>query len=164
MKPTYEISKNVIIVILIAIIGAMGTYIVSDKIWPQNKENTVKNEFLFDTAQHSKLYSSGTFYTEVKPDTSRKIMMPLTYYYSKIDSISQLRKENAALKAEYKVYRDLLNKSQSEKIWFDCDPNFVFISDTLKEKYYQSKWSEDSDTLWYNDSTYVLQKQLPIIN
>lgn len=44
MKPQFEISKNVILLLLLSIIGAMGTYIVLGKIVPTDVQKVVKIE------------------------------------------------------------------------------------------------------------------------
>jgi hypothetical protein len=147
-----EISKNKIILFLFCIIIFLGTVCVLPKIirW----ENDQKPYRIGSDSSY--ILTSHEIFVTVHDSIDMGPIKVLT------DSLTLLRKENAKLKAQLS---QKINPVGLRVIpYYDTMDLRAFIhTDTMvsHRKYYQSKWSEDSDTTWVNDSVYFLNSQLP---
>jgi len=66
MKPQFELSKNVFILILLAIIGGMTTYIVVDKLTYSNKENTAEKAFIPEPTINTSPFEKAILFLETQ--------------------------------------------------------------------------------------------------
>ncbi len=138
MEQRFEVTKNVIIVFLIAIIMAMGTHDLLEKIWPKNTSEMSQNEFVREYDGMPKEISpleEAILYLE---DENTKL----------VESKREVQNENIQLKKKVDYYFEFYRKNQPVGI--------EVAEDTAQYPYWKSeiKFFNDSTIFFLGDSSF----------